>query len=105
VTNSLLVTAVVLLVYGAAALAVLTVYRATDRRAARLDRPATGAARRLAAGGLDRLETDAARRVVAGGLDRAGYRRTMAVLAALDAVAHPLTVPEPPRQDDGPVGR
>ncbi|MEV0564479.1 hypothetical protein [Dactylosporangium sp. NPDC050588] len=88
-THTLIVTAVVLMVYGAAATTVLTIYRAADVKAPR----------------LARMESDAARRLVAGSLDQVGYRRTMAVLAALDDVAHPLTVPGPPRQDDGPATR
>ena len=85
--HTLIVTVVVLLVYGAAAATVLTIYRAAGVKAPR----------------LARMESEAARRRVTGGLDRAGYRRTMALLAALDDVAHPLTVPGPPH--DGPATR
>ncbi|MET7426301.1 hypothetical protein [Dactylosporangium sp. NPDC005555] len=93
-THTLIVTVVVLLVYGSAAVAVLVIYRASDDAA-------------VSAGNdrLGRAEADAARRVFAGELDPAAYRRTMAALAARDAAEHPLITPGPPRQDEGPAGR
>ncbi|MDG6105891.1 hypothetical protein Daura_18235 [Dactylosporangium aurantiacum] len=126
--HTLIVTAVVLLVYGAAGIAVLVVYRAgtggpgagpgTGRGATRAGATRAGAAGdgiRMAPAGpvapaepvgaddpLEAAEADAARRLVAGRLDAAEYRRIMTSLAARDADPRPVTGPEPPRQDDGP---
>ena len=102
----LIVTAVVILVYGVAAAAVLAAYRACDdaagtraalsiRQMAR--RRAEQQTGRSAGEQLALAEAAVARRVVAGRLDPAAYQRTMAAIAALDAAADPLTVPEPPR--------
>ncbi len=103
-SHTLIVSAVVLLVYGLAAAAVLLVYRTSDDAAVR--RMAARRARTPAAGdALAQVEADAARRLIAGDLDPAAYRVAMAALAARDAVTHPLTAPEPPRQDGRPGGR
>jgi hypothetical protein len=105
-THMLIVTAVVILVYGAAAAAVLAVYRAADDAAAaratqtirQMRQPrAEQQPRRPAGDQLALAEAAVTRRVVAGRLDPATYQRTMAAIAARDAVAHPLTAPEPPR--------
>lgn len=119
--HTLVVTAVVLVVYAFAGLAVLAVYRAgtaTDasrtaqaaRRPAQrarppaepLTQPSAPPGTSAADDPLSAAEADATRRLISGRLDAAGYRRIMASLAARDAARHPVTGPEPPRQDDGP---
>ncbi|WP_433221542.1 hypothetical protein ACQP00_20935 [Dactylosporangium sp. CS-047395] len=98
-THTLVVTAVVVVAYGTAGAAVLTLFRAVDTAGARAAVSARRAARRSPVVGewLAHAEIETARSLIVGRIDPVAYHRAMAMLAALDAVTNPLTAPDPPR--------
>lgn len=82
--HTLIVSAVVLLVYGLAAAAVLAGLPHQRRRAIRRTAARHAPVQAGADDPLARAEADAARRLVAGHLDPAAYRQAMAALTALE---------------------